>query len=148
MVNKRGIIRILEATIALVIIISFLFLTQARTRDVSQPDFSERAQDVLEEISRQSSLRDEVSSVSLLPTGRATIESGVLYDFVDSRIPESYLKFQFRICEQIDKICSSDRFIEGDVYAAERVIVPSVDYNNVGGLEPRKIALFIYRNEV
>ena len=52
--NKRGFLRIVEAIIAIVLIMGVLFTFYIKSRVQEEPDLSERARDILEEISRNS----------------------------------------------------------------------------------------------
>ncbi len=140
--NKKGILRIIEATIAILIIIGFLLIAQARISDISQPSFSERVYDILEEISKDPVMRGEIFNVVLNSDGKSTVTNGNFFTFVDSRIPESYLKFQIRLCDDIDKICSMESFIDGEIYSGNRIIAPSVDESE---MVPRKLAIFVWR---
>lgn len=127
--NKRGFLRILEASIAIVIIfgVLFVFFNQQQARTVEQEDLSERARDILDEIAKDTSLRDAV-----LNNGNQTV-----HDFISSRIPEAHLDFRFRICGVTDA-CGIE-YISGNVYSAERTIS-----STISELGPDKIRLFIF----
>jgi len=134
--NKKGMLRIVEATIAILLVFGFLIVVQARNREIVNVDFSENIYDLLEEISKDISLRD-----SVFLNGEGVVSEGVLYDFVSERLP-SYLNFEIRICNEIDKICSMDNYIDGEVYSGQRVLVQSVNGLN----DPLKLSIFAWRS--
>ena len=129
--NRRGFLRIVEATIAIVIVLGvmFVFFTQARTQEGI--DYSERARNILEEVSKNPVLRTAVLNN----------EVEEVKDFVDGKIPEQYLEHEVKICE-VNDACGKSEYTEGDVYSAERIISATIDT-----LGPKKIRLFIWRLE-
>lgn len=144
MVGKRGALRIAEAAIAIIIVISFLILVQVRNRDVAPVDFSEKVQGTLEEIAKDSVLRKEVFNQDNFDENGFLKKDSGLYSFIRERIPENYLAVEVRVCEEIDRICSLERFIEDEeIYAGQRVIVPTVEGGNQ--FDPKKLAIFVYR---
>ena len=50
--HKRGFLRIVEAVIAITIIISVMFIYFNKSREVKETDLSERARAILEEIGK------------------------------------------------------------------------------------------------
>ncbi|OIO81747.1 hypothetical protein AUJ84_00475 [Candidatus Pacearchaeota archaeon CG1_02_32_132] len=137
--DKRGILKIIEATIAILLVFGFLLVIQVRNKDVSLPNFSEKIYDMLEEISKTPSLRAEVFNTDSM----GFIPAGPIYDFVHDKVP-SYLTIKIRVCDEIDKICSLNEFVNGEVYSGNRVIVPSVEE---GALNTKKLSIFLYRNQ-
>jgi hypothetical protein len=132
--NKRGFLRIVEASVAIVIVAGVLFLFFTQGNVVEQPDFSERARDILEEISKNPVLRESILAHS---------GDGVPVDvnnFIAPRIPENYLEFEAKICE-VDSACGIT-YHETNVWSAERVISSTIDIPG-----PKKIRLFIWEVE-
>ncbi|NCO11781.1 hypothetical protein CO038_04870 [Candidatus Pacearchaeota archaeon CG_4_9_14_0_2_um_filter_39_13] len=139
--NRRGILRIAEATIAILIIISFLILVQVRGRSADSVDFGDRVYEVLEEIAKNPAIRQEIFIEDNFDESRFVKEDSQIYIFARERIPESYLTVEIRACEEIDKICSLGEFVEGEVYTGQRVIVPGVEGT---GFRSKKLAIFVY----
>lgn len=133
--NKRGWMRIVEASIAIMIILGVLFALYSKTLVSSEPDLSQRARDILEEIALNATLR-----MAVLQNNNLEVNNSII-----ALIPEPALAFEFRICT-LDSACGQSSFVSGNVYAAERVI--STDLTNSGELGPRKIRLFIWRKAV
>lgn len=141
--NRKGVLRIAEASISILIILSFLVLVQVKNNSSEDVDFSERINEVLEEIAREQSLRQQVFDENGFDENGFMSDESELFTFIRQRIPESYLVIEARVCDEIDKICTLDRFIEGEVYAGQRVIVPSIEESE--GFKARKLAIFVYR---
>ena len=132
--DKKGFMRILEATIAILIIISVLFLFFNQQREPVQIDRSENARDLLEEAAQNKSLRELILD--------DPVDISLLENFIDDRLPDS-LGFEVKICD-VTAVCGID-FIEGNVYSAERVISTTIDRD---ALAPKKVRLFIWEKQV
>jgi len=135
--NKNGALRIIEATIAILIILGFLIVVQTRNREQVNVNFRENIANALEEISKNFSLRDDV-----FVNGEGTVSQGKLYDFVRNFFP-NYLDIEIKICKDINKICSMDEYVGGEIYSGQRVLVQSVNGIN----QPLKLSIFVWRNE-
>ena len=120
--------RIIEASIAIIIIMSVLFVIYTRDKIESKPDLSEKARDILEEISRNSSLRNAILKEN----------KGVIENFVSSKIPENYLAYEVRICE-VDNVCGKSNYTSVNIYVGERVIS-----SNLTSFQPKKVKIFIW----
>ncbi len=132
--NKRGWLRIVEASIAIILVLSVLFVLFNRTRELREPDLSERARSILEEIANNGTLRDMILSDD--PNKQA-----LLTEVIRNRyITESYLDFEVRICT-LKEVCGKSTYTPGNVYAAERVISVVIGKENYN---PKKVRLFIW----
>jgi len=129
--NKRGFLRIVEATIAIFIIAGVLFLFFTRGAVSEEPDLSERARNILDEVSKDFGLREDVLAEN----------GGDVEAFISTRIPENYLDFEVRICE-VDGACGIE-FKDTTVWSAERIISSTI---NTPG--PKKVRLFIWEKEL
>lgn len=128
-INNKGLVRILEASIAILIILSVLFIFFNQQKEPNNVDYSEMARDILEEVSKNNGLRNDILSDN----------SADLNSFVRDRVP-GFLEFDIRICESLEGACGIN-FIEGNVYSAERVISTTIEQRS---LNPKKIRLFIW----
>ena len=124
--DKKGFLRIVEASVAILIIAGVLFLFFTNSSAQTEPNLSEMARDILEEMSKNTSLRENIINS----------EDGNVIDFVNSRVP-GYLEFELRICG-IGGACGIE-YIPGNVYSAERIISSTI---NTPG--PKKVRLFIW----
>jgi len=128
--NKNGIIRIIEASIAILIVASVLFVSYNKNVVESLPDYSENARDILEELSKDVSMRGKVLN-------EENIDS-----FVDEKLP-AHLNFEVNVCG-IEAACGISLLPQGDVFSAERIISTNVDSNS---FEPKKIRLFLWEEQ-
>ena len=126
--NKGGFLRILEAIIAVILIMSVMFLLFNKTRTSNEPDLSEKARNILEEVASNFTMREAV-----LNNNKSIVDN-----YISTKIPESYLKFETRICE-VDEACGKPEYV-GNLYSAERIISSTIET-----LGPKKIRLFIWR---
>jgi hypothetical protein len=137
--NRRGFVRIVEASIAIILIITVLFLFFSRGREVEITDYSERAREILEEISRDSEMRENILD------WQSGLPPSSVVNFVGGRIPEVYLEKEVIICN-VGDICGLTSYVgEGNVFSAERVI--SYNIESAPGTVPKKIKLFIWEVE-
>lgn len=142
MVNKKGLIRIIEASIAVAIVISVLFILNYRGGEETQEDLGRLITPILEEIALDSQLRDQV--VQYDGSDDSAIRS--LNEFIRPRL-RADLEFEVKICE-LGELCPLDSYPtdeEGNplnVYAKERVISASIKSE---GFSPKKVKIFVWR---
>lgn len=131
--NHGGFLRIIEATVAVLIIASVLFVFTSRQSAISSDvDLTERAREILQEVAGNSTLRN-----ASLNDDAETLE-----DFISRRIPELYLDFEVRICDDIGSACGQSSYVEGNIWSAERTISSNLYY-----LGPKKLRLFIWERQ-
>ncbi len=128
--NKKAWIRILEASIAIMIIASVLLTLYIRSNpSVDKEDyFYELGKRVLDKIYESNSLRESVLSE----------QEGVIKEFVESELP-SNVGFDLCIAE-IDVNCGFVD-VEKEVYVQERIFVASLFTYS-----PKKLRLFLWEN--
>lgn len=132
MVSNKGIARMIELLIAIIIISAILIITYKQNLPSQETqDLAEQARDILSEISTIDNLRDEVIAsdvnVSNMPNTIA---------YINSTLPD-YILFELRACI-ISSSCGQLAYV-GDVYSAERII--SASRNEFA---PVKLRLFLW----
>jgi hypothetical protein len=133
--NKKGIIKIIEASIAVLIVASILMVNYNQDVSVEKPDYSENARDILEELSRNRALR------SLVLTSSGDIgDSSEIMNFINEKKPV-HLSASAKVC-QAGSACGISSLPNGDVFSAERIISSNMD--NYG---PKTIRLFLWREQ-
>lgn len=143
--NKRGLIKVIEATIAVMIILGALAV-MSMERDTNRGiDIAKILPPILDEIAKDPLLREQVMNYNLLDSGdplNAPIIIAVS-DFLNVRIGSSAFDFRVSICS-LDDICYLDPYPSdaGDIFAAERVVSTSLENSN---FEPRKVKVFLWR---
>lgn len=129
--NRRGWLRIVEASIAVVIILSVLFTLYSKSSASNEPDLSIRAREVLDEIAINNTIR--AATLANDVQGYALVNASIA-----SRLSSDVL-FEVRICDLTD-VCGKSTYTPGNVYAAERIIGATLDQE-----QSKKIRLFIWR---
>ncbi|MFA5061331.1 MAG: hypothetical protein WC494_03380 [Candidatus Pacearchaeota archaeon] len=139
MVNKRGWIRILEATIAVLIVSSVLIMIYS--------GHPERV-DLSEEISSlQKSILNEISSDNNLRSHVLNSEVGSNYEMlvqhIEGKIP-SQLNFSLKICSLSEASCKLDEdifktLVDKEVFVEEIIISTDLSTYN-----PKKVRLFVW----
>jgi hypothetical protein len=131
--NNKGWLRIVEASVAVMIVLSILFFIYLNKPIVSEEvDLSQFARDLLEESANNVTLRERILNDDYKPVN----------DSLSRKIPLSY-KFELKICA-VSESCGKSVFTPGEIYAAERVITTTLSSQNY---QPRKVRLFIWRSE-
>ena len=132
MVNKIGLIRIIEVVIAILIILGVLAAVSFNKPRGSGEDLGELIVPLLEEISKNNTMRTEIID-------KGKDYESVIYEFIDDKIPE-HLNKSVKICDAGD-LCFIDPYPAGDVYSRERIISSSAE--GVGS--PKKVKIFLWR---
>jgi hypothetical protein len=134
MVNKKGFLKIVEAGIAVFIVLAAILLNFNNLRNIDEPDYSELSRDILREIAENVNYRTEV-----LMFNTGDVNSGNVFDFVNGKVPK-FLTFELKACD-LDDVCGQSLLpnYDGNIYSGERII--STDLNN---FDPVKLRLFIW----
>ncbi len=131
--NSKGIIRIIEASVSIMLLIGVIYFLFVETRpDFSGLDYDELGRDILEEMSRNTELRKAVLSD----------DGEKIERFLEKRIPAGTFNHTFTICE-VNEVCGMENYVSGEVFAQERVISSDISYL---GYSPKKIRLFMWKN--
>lgn len=136
MVNKKGILRIVEASIAILIIIAVVISLSLSKRAAVEKDLSETISPLLEEIAKNNSMRDEIINNPV----RAEVQ---IQNFLAERIKEPNIGYNVTICD-IGGLCnlSYPGMVSGSVYAGSRVISSSLE--GAGAATPKRVSLFLW----
>jgi len=145
--NKRGWIRVVEAFVAILLIVGVLLFVINKGY-IGKKDISKQVYDaeisILREIELDDNLRTEILNLPLIEDG-VVIEGGVvvtetnlpnIYQKIKFRPPE-YLECEAKICE-LDKICIMDS-LDKDVYAQAVAISAT---NEI--YRPRQLKMFCW----
>lgn len=132
MVIKRGVIRLVESVIAILIISGVLLLVYANQSNGNNSDefISDLQIEILSEISRQDELRNFA-----LTKNESSLES-----YAANLIPPS-LDFQITACK-LNEICIRPT-VDGDLFVEEKLIS-----GNLTEYTPTLIKIFIWEKEV
>ncbi|MEM4259234.1 MAG: hypothetical protein QXS38_00515 [Candidatus Pacearchaeota archaeon] len=138
MVNKKGWIRIVEASIAILIIFAVIVSVSQIRKARAERDLSEIISPLLEEIAKNNSMRESI----IKDDKESGDAENMAMLFLSYKIrAETNLGYSFRICE-IDEICGLEIYptdISGNIYAGSRIISSSLTV-----AKPKKIAIFLW----
>lgn len=135
--DKRGFLRILEAILAVLIILGALLFVVAKNNAQNLENISDalckEAEGVLDEISKNNSLRESVLDQNDLS----------IRDFLKNRINNPLVDYRVKICNP-EELCSLN---EGgldklDVCASERLITTTPSRTT---FQPKKLKVFLFR---
>ncbi len=134
--DRRGIIRILEAFIAILLILGAVAIVFSKFggRSLESQNIIETEKLILEQIANSAQFRDE--AVRMSESSQASSE---LNNFISNRIPASY-EYEFKVCE-LSSVCSAGNYHEV-IYAHERALSSSLKQYS-----PKKMKLYVWRKE-
>lgn len=132
--NRRGIIKIIEATIAIILILSILMVVVSRRRDFEEMDFSKDIPPLLDEIAKNSTLRGKIVGVDVNNPDEVEDE---LRNFLSGRIITTF-DYDVKICSP-DDICGLEEYPKTSVFAAERIIASTFQV-----YDPKKLKIFVW----
>jgi|SRR3989344_5960971 len=125
MVNQKGMLRVIEATIAVLIVIGALLAMISQQEVRTEEDKSELLKDVLNEMAKNLTLRDKIVSDSIASYGAEE----ELINLLRSKIKNPKLDFNVSICDAYSDACGGTESYPpnaGDVYTEERIITASL----------------------
>jgi hypothetical protein len=133
--NKRGWIRILEATVAVLIISSVLIIVysgQPKRADISN-EVSDLQKKILRDISSNSNLRSDVINGNYIP----------LEEYIKIKIP-AHFDFSLKICELLQP-CKLDNDIFVTISNKEIFVEEIIISADLTEYNPKKVKLFVWR---
>jgi hypothetical protein len=142
MVNKRGWLRIVEASIAILIIMAVLLIVSQRTAVRTQTDLSVMITPILEEIAKNVTLREVVIN----DNNESNYSEMVLRGFIAQRLKDPNIGYDLKICNYQD-VCGLDTYpkdAKGNVYSGGRIISSTLDTEGTG---PKKVQIFLWMRE-
>jgi hypothetical protein len=138
MVNKRGLLRVVEATIAVLLIFGTLLILSARSATPTRDTFETKIPFVLDEIAHNQTLREEI-----IRGDSEEIEESKIEKLVSLRVANPSFNYSVEICD-LEENCFLENYplIDGTVIAQERVISASILNKSFA---PKKIKLFMWQ---
>ena len=138
MVNRKGILRLIEAVLAITVIAAVLIIGASKGGIVKEKDLNPMLNSLLDEVAKNSSFREGVLNSA---TAEATIVD--ITAFLKTKLPEEQYSLVVKNCVPED-VCGLPSFPEDaeTLYAAERIISAGVQEADV---QPTKLKLFVWR---
>lgn len=155
MVNKKGIIKIIESIIASLIVISvLLIIANSKQRPSYHFSVEEQLPPILEEIAQNESLRkriiveyDTTYGPYVNDPSKSIYNKGIREEIearVGLRLHNTAFNYTARICELNSSICALESIpkdVRDDIYSAERVISASTWQT---ASKPKRLKLFVW----
>ena len=154
MVGKKGFLRIVEATIAILIILGALLVISSQREVNTGADLTGTLRRLLEEIAKNQDLRNQITSYDLAncetsyevcrtePPNKEVL--GNISEFLDERINPAF-DYSISICNAENICYFQESYPDAqEIYAAERIITSSLGGNDSDDIL-RKIKIFLWR---
>ncbi len=149
--GKKGILRLIEAVIAILIVIGVLVFVSLGSQRQQSEDIGKLIPPLLDEIAKDNNMRRDIlsykfgsDSYTLTSEDKADNDKVVedLKDFVGNKIEGRNLAYELRICSPLN-LCHLEPYpsVNAEIYASERVISTDIGSN----FEPRKVKIFLWR---
>ncbi|MBI2452530.1 hypothetical protein HYV50_05675 [Candidatus Pacearchaeota archaeon] len=146
--DKKAFMRIVEATLAVLIIFSALLLLSYNRTPQKTTDLGKMIPPLLREVAENPDLRTQIINYNTSKPQEDQSNAPILNNtelFIKERIPNQALNFSISICPLNDSVCPLripyPREAE-EIFAGERVISASVTERK---FDPKRIKLFIWR---
>jgi hypothetical protein len=136
MVNKRGLIKIVEAVIAILIISGVFLAVSISQQPIREKNLGETISELLVEVAKNPEFRRDILTRDLTDE-EGYLTSGPIYDISRARLPSKYT-LEIKIC-QPDEICSLKEYHE-TIFTQERIISSTLDI-----YAPKKIKIFLWQ---
>ena len=127
MKNKRGVIRIIEAIIAILVLLSVVLVLIQKQPE--KADFSTSVYKV------QSSILNEISDSNSYRNAVLAEDTSKVECFIQSRLQKYSLDFNISICNMTGK-CSCDSPLDKEIYTADTLIV-----SNLTSYNPKRVVM-------
>ena len=135
MKNKTGWVRILEAAVAVMLILGFMLYFRAKVEQTPLADqMYELTHKILSEASSNISIRNEILE--------GNVQSLAIKNFFESRINTDSFDYSFNICNLGDSCLANDPLPEKKEIFADSIAVSASPF--VEGYSPKKLALFVW----
>src|SRR3989338_10998732 len=116
MVNKKGFLRVIEATVAVIIVIAALLLIESYQESGDSKNLNAILPPLFDEIAKNETLRNSILS------GPVSLSEKTIETFLLERIDNPNLDLKAKVCD-LDDDCSFTSADEvGEIFVEERVI--------------------------
>ncbi len=142
MVGKKGFLRIVEATMAVLIILGALFVISSKREIDNRGDLTSILRKLLDEVAKNQEMRQKVVNYNTSENITDAENKQILEDiggFLDARINNPILDYSISICKSNVTCPIYDQYpvdSPSDIYAAERIITAE---------DIKKIKIFMWR---
>ena len=138
--NNRGIMRIIEATVAvLAVLVALILLSSFRVSHKTE-DLNKILPPLLDEIAQNKTLREGIVN------NNKTVSEGLVTSSLKARITNPALNYSVRVCN-LSEVCYLEPYpsnTEKNIFTSERVISASIKNET---FEPKKVKVFLWEKE-
>lgn len=132
--EKKGIMRVVEAIIAIMIVFSAIILIYSQRTSPEREDVSEEIWKITDQAARDYELRNRI-----LAEGENSEEE--VREFIEGKINPS-LNFEVEVCEMEEECAPEEEIQEKEIFSVERIITVGLQEED---FEPKKVRLFVWR---
>lgn len=141
MVNKKGFLRIVEATIAVLIVLVALVFLASQRESPENRDIGIVVPSLLDEIARNLTFREYVANSE---------DEEVMEEYVELSLKEKLVNPTINVSVEVcnlTEVCFLDPYpdTESDIFSSERVVSGSVKNETIN---PKKIKVFMWRDRL
>ena len=139
--NKRGFLKIVEATIAVMIILVALVFLSVQRDVPERRDIGGEVPPLMDELARNLTFRERLAEGE-----DEEILENQLKLALETRIKNPAFEISVKVCN-LTEVCFLEPYpdTEQDIYSSERVISGSIKNESI---EPKKVKVFMWRKEV
>ncbi len=149
MVGKKGFLRIVEATMAVLIILGALFVISSKREIDNRTDLTSILRKLLDEVAKNQEMRQKVVDYNTSENRSEAKNSERLNNiavFLDVRINNPILNYSISICKSNVTCPLYEKYpvdSPSDIYAAERIITTTHEGSPTEDI--KKIKIFVWR---
>jgi len=148
-INRRGWLRIVEASISIILILgAVLLFYQTRSSKVTD-NFASELPAIADEIAKNLTIREGIIELDMSQQSNVLAIQSQINSFLGERITRVDLNYTALIC-RMNESCSIDNpsDLNGNLYNYERIIAANVNSTNFDiGTTPKKLRLYIWKTK-
>ncbi len=139
--DKRGFLKIVEATVAVIIILVALVFLSAQRDIPERRDIGREVPPLMDELARNLTFREKIAERE-----DEEVLENQLKLALEAKIKNPAFEISVKICN-LTEVCFLEPYpnTEQDIYSSERVISGSIKNESV---EPKKVKVFMWRKEI
>lgn len=144
--NKKAWLRIVEATLSVIIILSAVLIFY-QSKQVKQTDnFADNLPTLVDEVVKNDAYRGEILHIDFANVNSVGDTQKEINLFLSGKIDRPDLNYSFIICKA-DESCSLPKIsnLASDVYSYERIVSTNLTQNFDSLTTPRKVKLYIWK---
>jgi hypothetical protein len=150
MVNRRGVLKIIEATIAILIILGALILIARQAPSRNEVDLTVIIPPILDELAQDDDMRARVLEYGNPSVNQDAVILTEVRNFIEERISNPSFEFDVVICDlglEAQAVCNSNEDLTNveNVYVVERVISTTQTAPADNIFKPKRVKVFLWR---